>query len=186
MHLFIGLIYWIYFTVSFLILFLIAFFFWVSWCIYVMSHLLILIVLFLSTVSFLLIAFIYNFTVSFNFQATQSLLAYFLLFLIAFFFWVCFYFLTLSHFLFLNGLFLAVSFNLFFFLLHLFIELILLPHLIIQVIYFIASFNYSSQTLLGLFPDSLFSDVSHLCHIFVTFLSLSVTLYKREGVWTDD
>ena len=59
----------------------------------------------------------------------------------------------------------------FFFLLHLFIELIL--------------FNYSSQRLLGLFlmfPDSLFPDVSRLCYIFVTFLSPSVTLYKREGV----
>ena len=116
-----------------------------------------------------------NFTVSFNFQVTQSLLAYFLLFLIAFNF--CFCFLMLSHFLFLVGLFLAVSFNLFYLI------------AFIYWTYFTASFNYSSQTLLGLFlifPDSLFPDVSHLCHIFVTFLSRSVTLYKREGVWTAD
>ena len=79
----------------------------------------------------------------------------------------------LSHFLFLIGLFHAVSFNLFF-LLYLFIELILLPHLIIQVIYFIASFNYSSQSLVGLFlmfPDSLFPDVSRLCHILSRFVT---------------
>ena len=76
-----------------------------------------------------------------------------------------------------------LSHLIFFFLIaFIYIELILLPHLIIQVIYYIASFNYSIQTLLGLFPDSLFSDVSRLCHVCVTLLSLSVTLYKREGV----
>ena len=86
-----------------------------------------------------------------------------------------FHLIFLSLFSYFDAVPFLLSYWHFFFLLHLFNELIL--------------FNYSSQTLLGLFlmfPDSLFPDVSRLCHIFVTFLSPSVTLYKREGVWTDD
>ena len=90
----------------------------------------------------------------------------------------------LSHLLLLIGLYIAVSFNLFFFLLHLFIELILLPHLIIQVKHWLAYFlllivfYYVSR----LTFCRCVTLVSHFCHIFVTFLSPSVTLYKREGV----
>ena len=79
---------------------------------------------FCLTVWFNLFFFLLHlFTVSLNFQVTQSLLAYFLPSLLFNFFeslftsWCCF----ISYFL------------LAFFLLHLFIELILLPHLIIQV-----------------------------------------------------
>ena len=90
-----------------------------------MSHFLILIVLFLSTVTFLLIAFIY-----FN--------------------------LFLSH---------TVSWLISYCLFHLIFFCLFLLFLI-GFIYFTASFNYSSQTLLGLFlmfPDSLFPDLSHCC-----------------------
>ena len=141
-----------------------------------------------------------NFTVSFNFQVTQSLLAYFLLshfFLLHLFiklnFTVSF---NLAYFL------LSLSFNFFesvfifwccsiissfllgsFFLLHIFIELILLPHLIIQVKHCLAYF------LLLIFTVSrcvtLLSQYMTIFVRYVTLLSHKVTLYKREGVWTD-
>ena len=90
--------------------------------------------------------FLLHLFILFKLNRVSWLISYCLiLFLIA---WVCFYILMLFHFL------------AFFFLLHLFIELIL--------------FNYSSQTLLGLFlmfPDSLFPDVSHCCHGMWPYLS---------------
>ena len=144
MHLFVGLIYWIYFTVSFNCSsytdshsFIIAFIFWVSWCIYLMSHFWILIVLLLSHF-FLLHLFIkLNFTVSFN--LFESVLIS----------WCC----SISY------LLLAFSLLSFFFLLHLFIKLILLPHLIIQVNHWLAYFLC--------FQTHCFQ----MCHACVTFLS---------------
>ena len=112
-----------------------------------------------------------NFTVSFNFQVTQSLLGYFLLFLIAFNFfesvfisWCC----PISYFILAYFL---LSHLIFFFLIA-----------FIYWTYFTASFNYSSH-LLNLFY--LIVQVKHwlanflcfqthcfqMCHIFVHFVT---------------
>ena len=126
-----------------------------------------------------------NFTVSFNFQAHRvSWLISYCFLLHLFFFESVFtsWCSPISYFL------LAYFLLSFFFLLHLFIELILLPHLIVQVTHCLACFlllivfYYVSR----LTVSRCVTLVSHLCHICVTLLSPSVTLYKREGVWTDD
>ena len=104
-----------------------------------------------------------NFTVSFNFQVTQSLLAYFLLSHSFSYCMSLFLFVDTVPFLISYWLFLAVSFNL---LLHLFIELILLPHLIVQVTHCLACFlllivfYYVSR----LTVSRCVTLVSHFCH----------------------
>ena len=89
----------------------------------------------------------------------------------------------LFHFLFLIGFFHAI----FFFFLHLIIEFILLPHLIIQVTHCLAyfllliMFYYVSRLTVSKCVTLLSQNVTIFVRC-VTFLSLSVTLYKREGM----
>ena len=125
-----------------------------SYCIYFLSLLMHLSYVPFLTNSYCLISLYclissYCIYLIFKLHRVSWLISYCLiLFLIA---WVCFYILML----FISSFLLA-----FFFFLHLFIEYIW--------------FNYSSQTLLGIFlmfPDSLFPDVSHCCHRMWPYLS---------------